>query len=326
MKTERRSTIGPGNPVPGHRSREKTVRPSVPGSTVGKSPDTGEAYVDGDRRTGSDQKRPGCSVPGFQQEALPRTPGKDRPAGSSGDSRSVHPDGQLAGARQTPPPLLFPLTDFLSVTPPCSWLSPPEWELELHLGCVQVCGLPSEKGVGSQRIPGKEHQKNEEKFCVSDYTKNHMMSNHDLGRMEFKQKLPPQPGRSVDQADYTKNHMMSNQDLGSMEFKQKLPPQPGRSVDQADYTKNHMMSNQDLGSMEFRQKPPPQPGRSVDQADYTKNHMMSNQDLGSMEFKQKPPPQPGRSVDQADTDTFLLLLRGEPSSPSAGGDGESDFQ
>ena len=31
---------------------------------------------------GSDQKRPGCSVPGFQQEALPRTPGKDCPAGS----------------------------------------------------------------------------------------------------------------------------------------------------------------------------------------------------------------------------------------------------
>ena len=67
-----------------------------------------------------------------------------------------------------------------------------------------MCGLPSEKGVGSQRIPGKEHQKNEEKFCVSDYTKNRMMSNLDLGGMEFRQKLPPQPGRSVDQAAQTR--------------------------------------------------------------------------------------------------------------------------
>ena len=83
---------------------------------------------------GTDRKWPGCSVPGFQQEALPRTPGEgpscgDRPeaaglqrprlpaggtapdtrgrtilrgqtgsgraAGSRGDSGCVHPDGQL---------------------------------------------------------------------------------------------------------------------------------------------------------------------------------------------------------------------------------------
>ena len=37
----------------------------------------------------------------------------------------------VKGARQTPPALLFPVTDFLSVTPPCSWLSPPEWEVRL---------------------------------------------------------------------------------------------------------------------------------------------------------------------------------------------------
>ena len=44
---------------------------------------------------GTDRKWPGCSVPGFQQEALPQTPGKDRAAGSRGESGCVHPDGQL---------------------------------------------------------------------------------------------------------------------------------------------------------------------------------------------------------------------------------------
>ena len=50
-------------------------------------------------RGGTDRKWPGCGVPGFQQEALPRSPKKDSPAASSGESGSVHPAGQLGMER-----------------------------------------------------------------------------------------------------------------------------------------------------------------------------------------------------------------------------------
>lgn len=43
----------------------------------------------------TDGKWPSCSVPGFQQEALPQSVGKDSPLRSGRESGSVHPDGQL---------------------------------------------------------------------------------------------------------------------------------------------------------------------------------------------------------------------------------------
>ena len=43
----------------------------------------------------TDGKWPSCSVPGFQQEALPQSLGKDSPLRSGRESRSIQTDGQL---------------------------------------------------------------------------------------------------------------------------------------------------------------------------------------------------------------------------------------
>ena len=92
-----RGAQGPGEPGASERSPGSCrvrlegaglQRPRLPAG--GAAPDARQGPSCGVRPEAA-----GLQRPGFQQEALPRTPAKDRPAGSRGDSGCVHPDGQL---------------------------------------------------------------------------------------------------------------------------------------------------------------------------------------------------------------------------------------